>query len=149
MALLILKYFHILSAALWWAAPISIPRIVRTGIEAGPEHGKLAVAGALKTHRIATTAGGITLGTGFALIMLMGGMKSVSPTIHISMLTALAMLIVNIVGTQKILVKISDALNSAPDTAQSYRAKLGMFAGIQHALWIITLGLMVFRHAAS
>ena len=84
--------------------------------------------------------------TGIALIMLLG-MKAVGPAIHIAMVTGLALFIVNIVGTQKALQKVSDALANEPASAENYMGKVGMFAGIQHALWAITLALMVFRHA--
>lgn len=146
MTLLIMKYFHILSAALWWAAPISVPRSVRAALAQDPAQSKAAIENAVKSQRLATYAGGVTLITGFVLIMQVGGMKAVSPTIHVAMLTAIALLVVNLMGSLKTLRKIEDSLATEPAAAAQHLGKLGMFAGIQHGLWALTLGLMVFRN---
>jgi len=144
-----LRFFHIMSAAIWFGAVLLTPGDVRQTLELGRPHAEGLKDRLEKSVGISLRAGVLTVITGFTLIMTSGGFSQVPLRINIGMGLALLMLALGF----GIIAPLSNAIcdliaskNGDLEAAKSYAPKLGMVSGINHLLWFITLGLMVFKN---
>ena len=143
----ILKFFHIMAAAVWFGAVLLTPGDVRQTLEMGRPHVDGLKDRLQKSVSISLRAGVLTVITGFGIIFASGGMGAVHFRIHIGMTLAIVMLGVGFLMLTPVVNAICETIDKGGelDDAKALAPKLGMFSGINHLLWFVTLGLMVFK----
>lgn len=132
-----LKILHILSMAVWFAAPLTITSDIRKTLGLGKPHTQELAARVDRPVVLAMGFGVLTIVTGVALIFQLGGFKAVSPRIHASLLLALIALAVEMMALRPAIARLSEE-GAKP-------GKIAMFTGISHLLKLVMLVLMVIR----
>ena len=138
--------FHIIGIGLWIGVEASVAGDIRRSLEKGQEHALYMAERIGRSLKISTIAGIVTLVSGGLLIALSGGMGGVPVRIHIGMTLTLVMLAINLALVRPHFSRLSEAVTGQDlNAAGALRKKVSMFLGIGHLLWLITLGLMVFK----
>lgn len=147
MLVLTLRFLHIIFMATWFGGSLFAPGDARRTLSNEAADLEL-LQGRLKRYAVLGAVSALlTIVTGFGLIFALGGFKVVSPAIHIGMLVAFVMWGVGmfVVGgaSRKIAAGIAEKKPRAELLGHAKRMAMG--TGIFHLLWIVALGLMVFR----
>ncbi len=132
-----LKILHILSMAVWFAAPLTITSDIRKTLALGKPHTQELASRVDRPVVLAMAFGVITVVTGVVLIFQLGGFKAVSPRIHASLLLALIALAVEMMALRPAIARLGEE-GAKP-------GKIGMFMGIGHLLKLVILVLMLIR----
>lgn len=149
MLTLTIRFVHIFFMATWVGAVLFIAGDAkRTLSDPSASLGQLRERGTRATKLSAISAL-VTLGSGIGLIFAVGGFGAVPPAIHIGMLTGFAMLAVGggLIGRSWHQIDSALEQGAEPASLLPVARRLSMAVGIFHALWLLTLGLMVFRYA--
>tara|TARA_Y100001934_G_scaffold268201_1_gene349874 strand:+ start:445 stop:900 length:456 start_codon:yes stop_codon:yes gene_type:complete len=143
----ILKFFHIMAASVWFGAVLLTPSDVRRTLDMGRPHVDGLAERLEKSVSISLRAGVLAVLTGFGLIFASGGMAAMHFRIHIGMTLGILMLGIGFLMIMPIVIGICDNIRQGGDLseAKSLAPRLGMFSGINHLLWFITLALMVIH----
>lgn len=147
MLYLVLRFVHIGAMAAWFAPMLFLPGDVRRAIDGGD---LAALRGRL--GRYGAVSGGaalLTLLSGIALIFTLGGFTAVPHSIHIGLLLGLVMWAFGAFGVGRAVRELDAAIaaGSSRETLAPFARRIGKSTGIFHLLWVVNLGLMVFRHA--
>lgn len=141
---LVLRFLHVLSAALWMGAVLSWPGALRRGLKLGPPHPAPAIAQA-------RTGLGLDLGAGLATVVT--GLLYVSPLgggplrigIVVGLALALARLALLVALARPTLQAVSDRIGAGDiESARSASRRLPAYTGTAHLLWLLALVTMVF-----
>ena len=105
----------------------------------------------MKRALIVSTIGAVaTLTTGFGLIFAVGGMGAVPVAIHIGM--TLGLILAGVGGAIAMAWSAIEAgidAGQTPEALQPLVKRIRVLGAVFHALWFITLVLMVFRSAGA
>lgn len=147
MILLLLRFFHIIFASVWFSSAFFIPKDLRNTLEKGSPHTELLKERVISTQKINVPTGFLTFLTGMGLIFANGGFSSVPKSIHTSILLTIAVIVIDLAVLGGIWKKISVIIdsNAGLDEAKKLSKKYSMFLGIEHLLRTIILILMVFK----
>jgi len=141
-----IRLFHFLGMAVWFAGGLGIASDVRKTIARGKPHTAILVPRIMRALNIGSIAALVTIATGVGMIFALGGFKAVQPRIHAGMLLAIITLAVEIMLLKPAAGRLGDALDSGDGRElRPMAGRIAMFAGITHALKLVTLVLMVFR----
>jgi hypothetical protein len=144
MVSLLLRFFHILSAALWMGSALFWPSALRRALALGPPHASAALDQA-------RTGLGLDLGAGIATVLF--GLIYASPIGHVPMragigiglVLALARLVLLFVLGKPAIRGVAEAVGRGDVEAARMAAKrLPAYAGSAHLLWLLALIAMVF-----
>lgn len=141
--ILLVRFLHVLSAALWLGAALYWPGDLRRALDAG------GVAPTLALRR-ARSALGLDLGAGFAVLLTGGGLAgSLGGGNPVTVWGGLALALVRFVLVLVLArpaVRRASAAADGGDLARARAAAKGVaaYAGIAHLLWAVSLGLMIF-----
>jgi hypothetical protein len=144
----ILRFFHIMSAAVWFGAVLLTPGDVRQTLERGRPHVDGLKDRLQKSVGISLRAGVLTVITGFAIVMTSGGFGNVPFRIHLAMGLAVLMLGLGFMMINPLSEAICDVIDQKGEDleeAKSLATTFGALSGVNHLLWFITLGLMVIK----
>ena len=148
MLVLGLRLLHLMFMGTWIGALLFVSGDVKRTLAEPAVHIPLLRNRIGRATRFAAISGLMTIVTGICLIFALGGFGSVPPTIHTGILMGLAMLGVGvgmIGGSWKKIVAGLDA-GASPDSLLPLAKKMTMGMMVFHLLWLVTLGLMVFRN---
>ena len=145
-SLQIVTLLHILFATLWFAYSLGQSRMMKQFAGLDADQWKVLLADVQRRTRMGLVMGILTLGSGVGLIVLMGGMKNVSPAIHTALSVSLVMVALTFFGQGGIVRKLSEQLDGDSGTRLAGAKRYAMFTGLIHLGWLINLSLMVFRH---
>jgi len=147
MPYLIVRLIHIVFMATWIGSLLFLSGDIRRTLAEPSAHLPLLRARMNRATRIAGASGLMTLVTGVALILLLGGFGAVPPAIHLGLLTSLAMLGVGggLIGRNARTIEAGLEKGESPASLLPAAEKLALGARIFHSLWLATLALMVFR----
>jgi hypothetical protein len=139
----ILLFLHILSAAVWLGAALWVAGDVRRTLALGKPFVSALPARVSAGRRLDHGAGAATMLTGIALIVVIGGHPRTG--IILGFLLALARLAVAGALYRPTWVRLAARLSAGEDVPPTDPAvkRLSMLSGIEHALWLGALGLMV------
>ena len=141
---LVLRFLHVLSAALWFGSALSWPGALRRALKLGPPH----PAPALAQARVGL---GLDLGTGAATVLT--GLVYASPLggaplrigILIGLALALARLALLFALARPSVREISAAVASGDvEAARAASRRLPAYTGTAHLLWVLALATMIF-----
>jgi hypothetical protein len=138
----LVRYLHILSAALWLGAALYWPGDLRRALDAG------GVAPTLALRR-ARAALGLDLGAGVAVFLTGGGLASMHLGNRLTMWGGLALVLTRVVllfALARPAVRRASAAADGGDLPRARAAAKGVaaYAGIAHLVWAVALALMVF-----
>lgn len=147
MTYLTLRLVHILFMATWIGSVMFMTGDVRRTVQAGPVHLDLLRDRVRRFARLGGASALITIVTGVALIVNVGGMGAVSPAIHTGLTLGLVAWGVSggvIGGGWR---KLDAGLASGQDAATlaPFLMRMRIGAMVFHSLWLVILILMVFR----
>jgi hypothetical protein len=141
---LILRFLHVLSAALWLGAVLSWPGALRRALKLGPPHPAPALAQARAGLGIDLGAGLATLVTGLLYASPLGG-GPLRIGIVVGLALALARLVLLVALARPTLRAVSDRIAAADvEGARSASRRLPAYTGTAHLLWLLALLTMVF-----
>lgn len=149
MTLTLLRLVHLLGMTLWFGGAIFANSDMRRSFANPAEIPGLR--GRMKRAGVVSTIGAVsTLLTGFGLIFSTGGMAGVPVAIHIGM--TLGLILAGVGGAIAMAWSgIETALDAgqAPDSVLPLVKRIRVLGAVFHALWFVTLCLMVFRNAGT
>jgi hypothetical protein len=136
----LLRFLHILSAALWIGAALYWPGDLKRALEAGTPD--LAL-------RRARSALGLDLGAGVSTILTGGALAGVAGASVVTMWAGLAFALTRVVllfALARPAVARAAAGAAAGDLPRARAAAKGAnaYAGVAHLLWVLALAAMVF-----
>jgi hypothetical protein len=141
-----LRLLHFLGMALWFVSPLAITGDLRKSIARGKPHTDVVVQRVERALGMATIGAIITILSGLGMIFVLGGFKGISPRIHAGFGLALITLAVEFFLLKGAVGRLGEAFGAdASKDVPSAMGKVGMFAGITHALKLVILVLMVIR----
>ena len=146
----VLRVLHITLAALWFGAPLGVVKLLRNGLEGGPDTFRMSAASGSKRGAMAGIAGILTLLTGLIIVFHMGGFGSVAPQIHGAIVVAVVILGISIGVLKPMGAKLSEIAEKGLDDEGRARAeailkKMGPISHGIHGLWLVLLVLMYWR----
>lgn len=147
MTLLAVRATHLLFMGLWVGSVMWLGGDVRRSVDAGGEHRALLADRVLRALRFMHICAGVTIASGFALVLELGGFANVPLPIHVGMGFAglLAML-----GGGALHGAWHGVLDrwTAGEMEATYRAvrRLGATASVFKTGWLVVFVLMVFRN---
>ena len=138
----LLRFVHILSAALWMGSALYWPGDLRRALEAGGGAPALAL-------RRARGALGLDLAAGVATIVTGGAVAGVGGARELTMWGGLALAAARVallLALARPALRRVDAAAQAGDLARAKLAakRIAAYAGAAHLLWLIALAAMVF-----
>jgi|AP95_1055475.scaffolds.fasta_scaffold64216_2 uncharacterized membrane protein len=147
---ILLRVVHIACAAVWFGAPLGLVKLLKMGLERGPDAFRMSAAVGAKRGAMAGIAGVLTLLTGLAMVFHLGGFGSVAPQIHGAILIALVMLGISVGVLKPMGAELSEIAEKGLDEAGRTRAqailkKMGPITHSIHGLWLLLLVLMYWR----
>ncbi len=147
MLYLSIRFLHIVFMATWIGALLFLSGDVRRSLAEPAAHLQLLRARLIGATRLAGASALLTVGTGIALIFLLGGFGAVPPAIHLGLLLGLAMMAVGggLIGRNARAIADGLEQDASRESLLPVAAKLAVGARAFHALWLIALGSMVFR----
>ena len=130
----VLVIAHILFAAVWFGLGVALPSVSRAAA-ATPSEG-LTQAG---TRIVQGMTGSVILFYVLALAAFFvgGGFSAYGPTYHTSLTLGLALVLIQVLVIQPTWTKLGTGVTDS-------RKRLGMWVGVGHAIWLVTLILMFF-----
>lgn len=149
MTLLLLRLLHLLGMTLWFGGAIFANSDMRRSFANPTEIPGLR--GRMKRAGIVSTVGAVaTLATGFGLIFATGGMGAVPVPIHIGM--TLGLILAGVGGAIAMAwsgIETTLDAGQPPEAALPLVKRIRVLGAVFHALWFVTLCLMVFRNAGT
>jgi hypothetical protein len=140
----ILRFLHILSAALWLGSALFWPGALRRALGLGPPHAAPALAQARVGLGLDLGAGISVVTTGLLYASPLGGVV-MRAGILVGFLLALARLALLLALARPALRHASDALARGDlEAARAASKKLPAYSGSAHLLWLAALAAMVF-----
>lgn len=141
-----IRIVHLLSMAVWFAAPLSVASDLKKNVARGKPHTDFVVARVERTLNIAGVGAVLTIVSGLGMIFSLGGFGAVSPRIHAGFTFALITLAVEFFVVKGTLSRLGTSLESEnPRDVQSLVKRFSMVTGITHLLKLIILVLMVVK----
>lgn len=146
MLILCLRFVHVAAMALWFAAGVFATGDIRRSLAHPDELPGLRVRMA-KTALFAIVGGVVTLVSGILLIFALGGFAAVPWPIHLALVLGVLQAGIGGGGIGRTWAQIEAELDAGgtPDSVQPLFRRIAIMGGIFHALWVVNLGLMVFR----
>jgi uncharacterized membrane protein len=148
-ALFVLKILHILAAAAWIGGSLTTPRDIRDSLSLGPPH-SLHLMGRLRAvARLMNASALLTTLSGLALVFALGGFSHVPHRIHAGLALTLAAFAAGRFLIRPAILQIAEAAKSplSTDHVSKLMAKFWFGNGIEHALRVVVLVLMVYPFA--
>ena len=141
---LALRFFHILSAALWMGSGLFWPGSLRRALALGPPHPAPAFAQARVGLGLDLGAGVAAVVTGLLYASPLGGV-TMRAGILVGFLLALGRLGLLVALARPALRRAADALAKGDlEAARVASKKLPAYSGSAHLLWLAALVAMVF-----
>jgi len=143
---LALRLVHLMSAAVWFAASLTLAGDVRRSLNRGGAAAAGMVERARRVLSLSSAAGVATLATGVALIFVLGGFKVVPVRVHAGLGLALVALAIEATALGKALGAVAAAV--ARDDADGARAgarRIAALTGVLHLLRSAIFVVMVLR----
>lgn len=137
-----LRILHLLVMALWLGATLlSVVDALAARSSAVPGRVQARVAGV-----VGSVAGLGTVGSGVAMIFLLGGFASVPWAIHAGLSVCLVMILIGAFGIGKSTAALAAAHSTVASPPGELVTRLQRWAIVQLLLWLFVFGLMCFRH---
>lgn len=141
---IVLRFLHVLSAALWMGSGLFWPGALRRALALGPPHPAPALAQARVGLGLDLGAGVATALTGLVYASPLGGVP-MRAGILVGLLLALARLALLVALARPALRLASDAVARGDlEAARAASKKLPAYSGSAHLLWLAALIAMVF-----
>jgi len=144
----IVLVLHISAAAVLIGANTGVLRNLRRTLALSREAFVLATEDLARRGKILSICSGLTLVTGLALIMMMGGMGAAPLNYHIALVLLLISMIISLVVMKPTGRKLNGLGQKSPvdqESAAILIRKLQWGQGTMHFLWLSTLILMLVR----
>jgi hypothetical protein len=139
---LIVRFLHILAAALWMGTALFWPGAVRRALKLGPPHPGPALAQARVGLGLDLGLGLGTLVTGAAMVGVSGGHEL---TVGVGLTVALARVGLLLALARPAIARIALAVEDGDlDRARALAKRVPAYAGMAHLLWLLGLAAMVF-----
>jgi len=147
MLYLSLRFVHIIFMAIWIGALLFLSGDATRSLADPSAHLPLLRDRMARANRVAAASAMITVVTGVALIFERGGFGAVPPAIHLGLVTGLAMMFVGggLIGRNARKIEAGLAEGERGQSLTPAVKQLAMGTMVFHALWLVTLALMVFR----
>lgn len=137
---------HIAFAAMWFGGGIRLAGQVRKAASGTGSDAALLVEDIDRTRKLILWAVGGTIVFSLLAFFIYGGFGFYGPRYHASLGLIVIMALVELALIQPAWTSIRAArLEDADADVSSKTSRVAMFVGINHLLWIIVLGLMVWR----
>ena len=142
----VLKFVHLFTMAAWIGSSMFAPADIRRTFAGNGDFAALRER-MRSIGRVAMGSGALTFLSGLALIFALGGFGTVTPAIHIGLVTGLVTAIVGGAGIGRTWGEIDKKLaaNADPASLAPLVRRIGILSHVFHLLWLVTLVLMVFR----
>ena len=142
----ILRAVHLLAMGLWFGGALFFAGDIRRTLARGAPHVDLLVERVDKVLRMSIIAGFLTIGTGFGMVFIMGGMKVLPIRMHVGTGLALMALVLEVAVLGPAFAKVTRALaDQKLDDARAAAKKLAPLVGIEHALKLAAFVTMIVR----
>ncbi len=136
---------HVLSAVLWFAYPLGLSRGLRLALNTNWEAFAIQAQEASRRAKMGLMSGAFTLGTGLALVTLLGGMKAVPTTFHAAIGLVVLMLVLSFHVTRQCASLDQRLASNEEETCRASIRKIGITAGFCHLFWLATVVLMYLK----
>ena len=137
---------HIAFAAMWFGGGVRLAGQVRKAAAGAGSQVRPLVEDINRTRKLILWAVGGTILFSLVAFFVYGGFGSYGPRYHASLGLVVVMALVEILLIQPAWNTIRSArLEDSEANVSSKSSRVAMFVGINHLLWIIVLGLMVWR----
>lgn len=141
-----LKVLHVLVGSVWLGAGLLAPRDVRDTLRAGPTFVPALMGRLRRTARVMNTSAMLTVLTGVALVLAMGGFGAVPLRINLGLaLTAAAYAVGRwLIRPSVAEIAQSTALAVTGGDAERMANRFSRAVNAEHVLRFLVLGLMVY-----
>jgi hypothetical protein len=146
MTLLILRYLHLLFMGSWMGLTVFLPGDVRRTLATDGADLALLDQRVSRTGRAAAVMGLGTFFSGVAMIVSLGGMGAVPVPIHIGLTLTLVMIGLGVLVNRAWSGAYTGLKAGDKAAGEAARKRIAMLSGIFQLLWMVILGLMVFRN---
>ncbi len=137
---------HIAFAAMWFGGGIRLAGQVRKAASAAGSNAALLVDDIDRTRKLILWSVGGTIAFSLLAFFIYGGFGGYGPRYHASLGLIVVMALVELMLIQPAWKSIRAArLEDADADVSSKTSRVAMFVGINHLLWVVVLGLMVWR----
>jgi uncharacterized membrane protein len=144
----LLLIFHVMSAMLWFGGTAFLPRRLREALAVDRDEARRHVDDILSQSRLFAIAATLVLLTGVAMAVFgPGGFGSLPVRYHVALLLTLLWWGLGLFVVRRNVLKVGEVVAGEADlsSARSFATRVGMFTGIQHALFTATTVLMLWR----
>ena len=148
MTLIVLRWLHLLFMTSWFGASLFVAGDVRRTLNTEGANTDL-LKNRLKHAQFVTGASAwLTLLSGIALIVQLGGMAAVPTGVHLGLGMTVLMIGLHAVGIGGTIGQINTQLDEGaePMSLMPLSYRLTVLHGVFHFMWVSTLAMMVFRH---
>jgi len=144
-----LHVVHVLVVTIWFAVPLPFGRILKQGVAGSAEDFKSATDYVGARGKVLGIVSILSLLTGIALVMTMGGFGDAPPAIHAAMGIVVVMIGLGFGVMLPISLKLSKLATNFDDAARTEASalikRMSMIGRFDHLLWLIVLTLMFIK----
>jgi uncharacterized membrane protein len=148
-ALFVLKILHILTAAAWIGGALTVPSDIRRTLLLGPPHSTVLLARIGAVARLMNLSALLTVVTGSAMVLVIGGFESVPRRIHVGLALTLLAIAAGRWLIRPAIAEIAEAAKTPVPAHDVSRlmTKFWVGNGVEHVLRVVVLILMVYPFA--
>ncbi len=142
----VLLIVHVMAAMLWFGGAAFAPRQLREALAMPREQARELTAGVLSRGGVLGISATLVLLTGVGLALIRG-FGNLHPRFHTALLLTLIWWALGLFVVRPAVKKIVDIVAGDGDLAptQALAKRVGMMSGIMHALFTVTVVLMLWR----
>jgi uncharacterized membrane protein len=146
-AFFLLRLLHILFAAVWFGGGLFLPGDIRRTIALGPPHAEQLVARIDRVVPFLIGAALLTLLTGGAMVLWVGGFSAIPRRIQVGLLLTVVIFLIGAVVASPQWKRIAAIVRAGGDLAEAkgLARRFSLANGIEHLLWLVVLALMVLK----
>lgn len=143
---LALRLVHLMSAAVWFGATLTVAGDVRRSVELGGAAAQGMIDRVRRTLVLSSAAGATALGSGLGLLFVLGGFRAVPARIHAGFGVSLLALAIEVSVLGAAFRRISDGVAQGDsDEARAGTRQFAAVTGVLHLSRAVVFTLMVLR----
>lgn len=143
----LIRLVHILSMAFWLASGLWVAGDMRRTLALGKPHTELMVARIERSKHITIASALLTLASGLGIVFAQGGFSAMPVRIHLGIGLTFCIFTVGAALVEPIWQRIKKIVESDGDASEALRLarRFSLFYGVEHALKLVILFLMVVK----
>lgn len=141
-----LKILHIIAISSWFGHKLLVPADIRRSLQGDPQAARDLVGRVERAARIGIGSGLVTIASGVALVLTLGGFGVMPVRIHMALALVIVMFVLGGTLARPSWSRARKAIAGGDlDGARAAADRLIIVIVVEQALWLIVLVLMVVR----